>query len=46
MKEGSFTGDCEGKVNYYGTYRRKLWRQASPLDPIGEGGEEFVYSEF
>jgi len=29
MEWASFTGDFEGKVNYYGTSRRKLWKLVS-----------------
>jgi len=29
MEGGSFTGNFEGKVNYQGTRRRKLWRWVS-----------------
>jgi len=28
-KDNSFTGDCEGKVNYYRTCRKRIWRQVS-----------------
>ena len=29
MEGGSFTGNFEGKVNYWGKCRRKLWKQVS-----------------
>jgi hypothetical protein len=29
VEGSSFTGDFEGKMNYSGTCRKKLWRQVS-----------------
>jgi hypothetical protein len=45
MKQGSLTGDFEGKANYQGMGRRRFWRQVSlsigaPQGNLG-GGSTF-----